>query len=263
MNTSNRQTVRTWRGGDVQELQIPCPTKEVIPGVLWGRFDEFFTPAFWKARLWIDGDPGPMADYVIGGSLREEIAACLLGGFGMPAEVGLAAFHRLRDLGMLDGTAAAASIERALREPLRLGDRFIKYRYPQTKSRFVSIAMQRLRNESAPLDSPLALRSWLLTFDGIGPKTASWITRNVTGSDDVAILDVHIVRAGLLMGLFSPAHNISRDYFNMETRLIAFAHAITVKLSAFDSILWCYMRQLSRLANDSLSRRSLPANRLD
>lgn len=34
----------------------------------------------------------------------------------------------------------------------------------------------------------------------IGPKTASWIVRNYRKSDCVAIIDIHIHRAGLLAG---------------------------------------------------------------
>src|SRR4051794_10752038 len=87
----NRQTINTFRDGVVERFELPSPQVEVLPGVYWGRCEDFFTPAFWKARLWIDGESNPLVNYRIGSSLREEIAACLLGGFGMPAEVGLAA----------------------------------------------------------------------------------------------------------------------------------------------------------------------------
>ena len=239
--------------GEMRNLCLPDPGENVLPGVAWGRFDEFFTPAFWKARLWIDGDNSPLMDYAIGRSLREEVAACLLGGFGMPAEVGLAAFERLRDRGLLTGTVSVLAIEQALREPLSVGGRHVKYRYPGLKSRFLNAAMERMDREPAPLGNPLALRDWLVTFLGIGPKTASWITRNVMHTDDVAILDVHVIRAGLLMGLFSPGSKVPRDYFRMEERLVAFASAFDVKLSRFDSVLWCYMRRLNGLALDALS----------
>ena len=261
VQSGNQQTVTTWRNGAVEELRLPGPTLEVLPGVSWGRFDEFFTPAFWKARLWIDGDDSPLTDYAIGRSLREEVAACLLGGFGMPAEVGLAAFERLRDRELLDGAVSAVPIEDALREPLAVGGRRVKYRYPAVKSRFLSLAMERMNREPAPSDSPLALRAWLVTFPGIGPKTASWITRNSMHSDEVAILDVHVIRAGLLMGLFSPRSKIPRDYFLMEERLVTFARALDVKLSKFDSVLWCYMRRLNGLAIDALGGPTLASNR--
>ena len=242
-------------------MPLPGPEEEVVPGVCWGRFDAFFTPAFWKARVWIDGDCSPMLDYSLGKSLREEVAACLLGGFGMQAEIGLAAFERLKGLGLLDGKATHSAVEAALREPLCVAGRRVKYRYPTTKSRFLSVSMARMCDARAPTGDPPAFRDWLLTFPGIGLKTASWITRNYLHTDDVAILDIHVIRAGVLMGLFSPRSRVPRDYYTMEERLVAFAKAMEVRLSEFDSVLWCYMRQLNSLALNAITfQHSLDAN---
>lgn len=224
-----------------------------MPGVRWGRFDEFFTPAFWVSRLWIDGDGSEFTSYAIGRSLREEVAACLLGGYGMPAELGLAAFRRLRDGGLLDGLADETEIEKALRVPLEIRGREMKYRFPRAKAAFVAGAMKRLNKEEAPMGSGRELRNWLLCFRGIGPKTASWIARNTIGADDVAILDIHIARAGLLMGLFRECQSVERDYFDMEARFLHFTELVGVKLSSFDSMIWCYMRQLNRMAHGALA----------
>ncbi|MDZ3993341.1 hypothetical protein PspTeo4_24872 [Pseudomonas sp. Teo4] len=54
-----------------------------------------------------------------------------------------------------------------------------------------------------PLHSGRALRDWLLELPGIGYKTASWVARNWLDADDVAILDIHILRAGAWQ-VFSP-----------------------------------------------------------
>lgn len=247
------QTVTTWRAGRVERLELPPAGENIMPGVRWGRFDEFFTPAFWVARAWVDGESSVMVDYGIGRSLREEVAACLLGGHGMPAEVGLAAFQRVRAMGLLDGQAPQGEIEAALTRPLVVSTRQVRYRYPRTKSRFLALAMQRLSAEAPPDGSAVELRNWLVTFPGIGPKTASWITRNVLHSDEVAILDIHILRAGLLMKVFSPSHSIPGDYLEMERRLVAFARAVGVSLAKFDSMVWCYMRQFNAMALAALA----------
>lgn len=251
--SNDHQCIIVWRGTRVERLLLPAANVEVLPGVKWGRFDQFFTPAFWLSRLWIDGEQSEFTNYSIGRSLRDEVAACLLGGHGMPAEVGLMAFKRLHHLGLLAGTSAESEIERALREPLEVNGRSVKYRYPHTKAAFVAAAMRRLSVEAAPTGSGKQLRDWLLGFRGIGPKTASWIARNSLGADDVAILDIHIVRAGLLMGLFSRRHTVQRDYLHMEARLVEFARLVGVKLSRFDSMVWCYMRCMNRLAIAALS----------
>jgi thermostable 8-oxoguanine DNA glycosylase len=256
----DHQVITTWRGGAVEELQLPSADVEIMRGVRWGKFDEFFTPAFWVSRAWIDGESSGFTNYSIGRSLREEVAACLLGGHGMPAELGLAAFRRLRDRGLLDGLRGESEIEAALAEPLEVRGRNVRYRYPRRKARFVARAMRRVTVDAAPTRSGKELRDWLMTFRGIGPKTASWIARNTLHADDVAILDVHVVRAGLLMGLFSPRYSVQKDYFDMEARLVRFAEAIGVKLSKFDSMIWCYMRQWNRMALDALSGKGLNGN---
>jgi len=249
---SSRQSVAVLRGTRLERLDLPSPMAEVVRGVRWGRFDDFFTPAFWVARSWIDGPRSPMAQYAIGRSLREEVAACLLGGHGMPAEVGIAAFRRLRDRGLLIGVGDRAAIEEALCEPMEIGGRRVRYRYPRTKAEFVASALRKLEAETAPTHSAIMLRNWLMTFSGVGYKTASWITRNVTHSDEVAILDIHIVRAGLLMGLFSPDCSVHRDYLEMEEQLVDFAQAAGLRLSTFDSVIWCYMRQFGTMALEVL-----------
>jgi hypothetical protein len=76
-------------------LQLPDPNEEILPGVHWGRFDQLFTPAFWLCRAWYE-QVYPHDSFRIGDNLTEEIVACLLGGHGLPAEVGLAAFRRLK-----------------------------------------------------------------------------------------------------------------------------------------------------------------------
>jgi hypothetical protein len=74
----------------------------------------------------------------LGRSLREELAACLLGGFGMRAEVGLAAFRRLRAEGLLEGTPTAATLEGALARPFADGERIFRYRYSRQKAAYLS-----------------------------------------------------------------------------------------------------------------------------
>jgi N-glycosylase/DNA lyase len=216
-----------------------------MPGSRWGRFDSLFTPAFWASRMWIDDiSPG---SYRIGQTLAEEVVACLLGGYGMPAEMGLQAFERLKHWGLLRPKVSVTELESALSEPFRLGSRLVRYRYPRQKARYAASALCRLDGEDIPQHS-LELRNWLLSFDGIGLKTASWITRNTRGCDEVAILDVHIHRAGLLMGIFSKEDSVQRNYLGMERRLVEFAKALGVRLSALDDLIWRYMKSLNRTA---------------
>ena len=86
----------------------------------------------------------------------------------------------------------------------------------------------------------------MIKIPSIGPKTASWITRNWLGSDDVAILDIHIIRAGVLIGLFDRRQKVPKDYDAMEARFLEFAAALQVRPSLLDAVMWREMRQLGR-----------------
>src|SRR5207244_4134576 len=133
------------------------------------------------------------APYRFGRTLREEVAACLLGGHGIPAEVGVAAFYHLRDCGLLDEPIPTAPyISRVLRRPLIVNGRSVQYRFSDQKADYLHDALSLMEHERAPTSSPTELRAFLMRIRGVGPKTASWITRNWLTSDDVAIIDVHI-----------------------------------------------------------------------
>jgi N-glycosylase/DNA lyase len=236
-------------------LDMPGPNEEVIDGVVWGRFDHIFTPAFWCSRVWYQRSRSLDVVYRLGETLAEEVVACLLGGHGLPAEVGLAAFDRLKQRGLLSGSYSENIILEALSEPLVIGHRQVHYRFAKQRSHFVSKALSRLDAEAAPLHDDLALRSWLLSFHGIGPKTASWITRNFLNSDNVAILDIHIYRAGLLAGLFHPSQTVVRHYEALEERLVRFARALNVRLAVLDTLMWCEMREMGSFVLDALRNR--------
>jgi hypothetical protein len=95
--------------GIVSELSIPPPDALVLPWIPWGAFDDLLTPAFWKGQVWQHEHFGTYRNLRLGRTLPEEIAACLLGGYGMKAELGLAAFGRLREHGLLTPNLRAHS----------------------------------------------------------------------------------------------------------------------------------------------------------
>lgn len=253
---SVKQRMEVLVDDQLHALELPGPLEAVMTDVKWGQFDHIFSPAFWYSRVWYQRVLAHNVVYRLGANLAEEIVACLLGGYGLSAEVGLAAFQRLKERGLFATYSfPELSIERALMEPLHVKGRLIHYRYPKQRSRFIAEAMKRLAFEQAPISHDLALRAWLLTFTGIGPKTASWITRNFLDSDNVAILDIHIYRAGLLAGLFRPDQNVLRHYNELEKRLVQFARALNVRLAILDTLMWSEMRQMGSFAIEALRNR--------
>jgi N-glycosylase/DNA lyase len=220
-----------------------------MPGVKWGLAGELFSPAYWSIQVFLAEFHGSYAQLHLGRSFSEEVIACLLGGHGIRAEVGLAAFERLRNQGMLSGAVIAREeLVDALSAPLLVGGRQVKYRFAVQKARFIHEALCVVSSEDPPRD-PLELRDWLLRINGIGLKTASWITRNWTGSDLVAIIDIHIWRAGQLVGLFHDQRP-ERDYREMEELFVRFANGIRMKTSTLDSVIWSQMRSWGHLAEN-------------
>jgi len=249
------QIVSSVFSGEMRTLSLPDSNEQLVNNVRWGRFDEIFSPAFWAMQVWFATETNAKRCHRLGASLVEEVAACLLGGYGMRSEVGLAAFQIIRRKGLLCGIPTEADFFKILNQPFPIHGRFLRYRYPRQRSLYLSLALRRLSQEIAPTED-LKFREWLLTFPGIGLKTASWITRNWLGSDRVAILDVHVHRAGVLAGIFRLSECPSRCYLSLEDRLICFAKALGVRLSLLDAVVWDQMRRMQGFALDILRNQS-------
>ncbi len=237
----------TWGvfGSRIKKLQIPSPEAEILEGVPWGAYQDWFTPAFWKERAWKHSEDQGYLPQCFGRTLAEEMAFCMLGGYGIPAEVGTAAFARLRDSGILDGTFTPDELKLLLDKPLVVGGRSIRYRFARSKSLSIAAAINSLA-KLIPSDNDLSLRSDLMALPGIGPKTASWIVRNWRYSDEVAIIDVHIHRRCVQAGVFSSLSRPDKDYLRLERRFLEFANALGVRPSVLDNLMWDYSRRLDR-----------------
>jgi thermostable 8-oxoguanine DNA glycosylase len=235
--------------GSTEKLILPDPDDYVMDGVRWGDNYALFTPSFWTTLAWLDKHDNDYESYRLGQTLEEEVAACLLGGYGIPAEVGWAAFYRIRDMGLLnDSCPSDETLYGALTEPLDVNGRNVRYRFARQKSKYLSSALAKFREGTPPTHDDLVLRNWLMELEGIGPKTASWITRNWLQSDRVAIIDIHIHRAGILMGLYDLKESPAKNYFAMESKFLNFAERIQVKASVLDALIWQQMKDAGSIA---------------
>lgn len=232
------------------QIELPPAGEEVMPGVMWGAVEAFPTPAYWAYQVLARRITGTTICHKLGGNLAEEVVACLLGGYGIPAEVGLAAFRRLRDSGALQAPTSETEILSLLSEPLDVDGRAVRYRFAAQKARYIGQALKILSEEPAPIESGRVLRDWLTRLPGVGLKTASWIARNLMNADDVAILDIHILRAGELGGFFDSSFTVERHYLDLEAQFIEFCHHLQVKPSELDSVIWLEMK----LSPKSVSR---------
>lgn len=239
------QQVYALSGGELQRLELPA-AETLLPewGIAWGEAEVPLTPAYWAAQSWMWKLDAP-DHFRLGNSLEEELLACMLGGYGIPAEVGLAAYEELRQL-LAKAPAALtdpARVLAALSAPLQLDGRFVRYRFARQKAKYVAEAFKELPSIDQNLNDK-SLRDRLTKLRGVGPKTASWVVRNLRQSDSVAILDIHILRAGRSLGIFDPALTVERHYALLESAYLQFSHAIATPSSILDSVMWITMRQL-------------------
>jgi N-glycosylase/DNA lyase len=241
--------------GHVVKQRIPNANDYAISGIKWGRPDISFSPAFWLTQYWMHEHELEDRCFRFGDTLIEETVACVLGGYSIRAEVAQAVFKRLRSSGLLNGHIPDIHlIHDVLLEPVLIGNHFTKYRFAHRKAQHIVSILSNFVDRPVPEDSPSALRAYLVSLPGIGLKTASWIVRNWLDASEVAILDIHIIRAGRFMGLFDSSMRIERDYIEMEQRFLDLARAMLVHASKLDFLIWTQMRRSPRTVSWLLER---------
>jgi thermostable 8-oxoguanine DNA glycosylase len=225
----------------------PDPDAEVVPGVRWGRPEWVPSAAFWADMV---SRASEKSDGFVNheGTLQEEVGFCLLGGYGITAEINHAVHDRLLEAGLFvpGCRPTEGDIEALLLQPVLLGGRPIRYRFPHQRGRRLAVALRMIEDDPPPTENALQFRRHLMRIPGIGPKTASWIARNWLGSDEVAILDIHIIWAGILIGLFDRSMRVPRDYEALERRFLEFCAALGAKPSLLDAVMWRGMRNIGR-----------------
>lgn len=217
--------------------------------VHWWDCTRFGTPAFWVELT--RQRPSPVT-YQQGTTLLEEVAACLLGGYGITERMAAAAFIRVREAGFLTGEPVEErTITATLSTPFPVGDtgRAVRYRFPASKAKRLAAAIGMLGHVEPPsCDEPRELRGWLTMVPGVGPKTASWIVRNLTRNDLIAVIDIHIRRAGVVAGIFDPAWRLPRDYRHFEEAFVAWAGIGGVPTADLDACIWSELASLGMAA---------------
>lgn len=235
-------------------IDLPNPDIEILPNVQWGAIEAFPSPAYWAFQVIARRLDGNSLNYKLGRSLKEEVGACLLGGHGIPATVGLAAYEHLRAYGVFaDTPMSEETIFSLLSSPLSVNDRKIKYRFARQKSKYLAASLKVIHDAEIPSQSGKALRNWLIQLPGIGLKTASWVSRNWMDADDVAILDIHLLRAGRLGGFFPAELTIEKNYLELEEAYLRFCTAIDLRPSELDAVIWYEMMSSPQTVHELLN----------
>jgi len=131
--------------------------------------------------------------------------------------------------------------------------KIFRYRYPKLRANHIRRTAESVYGKgdsfkgilSQCCDSRVARKKVMEKTVGIGPKQASLFLRNIGFSDDLAILDTHILRYMFILKLNSQSiRNVPRinDYEMVERKLMHYAFQMNHKLANLDMAIWIVMR---------------------
>lgn len=149
------------------------------------------------------------------------------------------AVHELKKSGLLlNGTRSA------------LRSKLAGVRFPNNKAAYLVAARKRLTNGKGldiktRLDAkdPFKSRLWLVkNIKGLGYKEASHFLRNIGLGEDLAILDVHILRNLKRYKVIGklPKTLTKTGYLDMEKRLRKFSERTKIPMGELDLLLWSH-----------------------
>lgn len=244
-------------GATMIQIELPNEKEEVLPGVYWGNVAAFPSIAYWTYKVLQRRLLNRTIQYKLGRTLLEEVGACLLGGHGIPAYIGLAAYEHLKSRGAFCGEVVKEEhLYEWLSSPFEAKGKMVKYRFAKQKAKYLADAIEHLSSLESTPATGRELRDRLTKIKGIGLKTASWVARNWMDADDVAILDIHIYRAGLLGGFFTEDKVIEKHYLELEDIFIDVAKAIGARPSELDAVMWYEMQDSPFILDILKTRRS-------
>ena len=74
---------------------------------------------------------------------------------------------------------------------------------------------------------------------GWGWKEASHFLRNIGFGQDIAILDRHILRTLLSLGVIEDiSHNLNKEYLAIEEKMIDYCNKVGISAAAMDMVMW-------------------------
>jgi N-glycosylase/DNA lyase len=119
-------------------------------------------------------------------------------------------------------------------------------RFHQRKGEYICLARnmfcaRSLRATLAGFSDPAATREWLVqNIKGLGYKEASHFLRNIGLGENLAILDRHILKNLVLLGVINevPPSLTKRIYQEIERKMTAFSQEAKIPMGHLDLLLW-------------------------
>jgi N-glycosylase/DNA lyase len=203
---------KTFGRKELMDLYVP------VKGLIESRLEEF--QQIWETASEDD--------------LFRELVFCLLTPQSR-AKTCWTAVQRLNRKGMIaDGEAC------------RIREELVGVRFNQRKAEYICLAREMfsqrsLRSTLSSFADPQEAREWLVkNIKGLGYKEASHFLRNVGMGHELAILDRHILKNLVLLGVIkeNPSSLTKKIYLEIEGKMTRFSEHAGIPMDHLDLLLW-------------------------
>ncbi len=132
-----------------------------------------------------------------------------------------------------------------------------RYPYPKSKSQYIiKTGLEIYKNSFTSIkhilrtsrDENMTRETFVKICTGIGPKQASLFLRNIGYSENLAILDSHVIHYMYLLGMRDKKTRIytMNDYSKYEDILLFYADSLNKTLATVDIAIWIVMRVIQK-----------------
>ena len=192
-----------------------------------------------------------------------ELCLCILSS-NVPYELAKSAFFHLLETGFLQlkwikneessERLMAEELSKPLYLPRKLDGSHRKYRFPNIRSNNIIKAARLISSNNDLLKKILAnsrsekeVRKYLVAnISGIGLKQSSHFLRNIRYSNELAIIDSHVIAFLEKVGMLERGktnHITDNLYLELESKLQEISKKFELNLSIFDMAIWNHMRK--------------------
>ena len=131
-------------------------------------------------------------------------------------------------------------------EPCQIREELFGVRFNKRKSDYIcngriAFSSSSLRTILQGFNSPFEAREWLVeNVLGLGYKEASHFLRNIGIGENLAILDRHILKNLVLLGVIDevPSSLSRKIYLDIECKMIEFSNRVGISMGQLDLLLW-------------------------
>lgn len=147
-------------------------------------------------------------------------------------------------------------LEILLETPLQINGSMVKYRFPKSRAKLIAYNLIHLENNFnlkkilENSNNIFKVRALLVkNIKGFGPKQSSYFLRNIGYSNDIAVLDIHILRYMNIQGIINDTNKSISNlklYEKLESLLIDFLEFMKYPIGLIDQAIWIVMRVYQR-----------------